>query len=110
MTRGWPADPQERPTAHEIAQVIVWAARAIGPEDRLQKAAATGDLKQLPSRVRQLAGHALRCLFPLVATKIIARLVAEHPVNLSPSALTKEEHLFGEKLDQVLTQWLKVNP
>lgn len=110
MTRGWPVDPEERPNAHQVAQVIVLAARAAGPEERLRKAAQDGDLKKLPSRVRQLAGHALRSLFPLVSTKIVARLVAEHPVNLSPSALTKAEPAFGQKLDQILTQWLKANP
>jgi hypothetical protein len=100
--------PDERPGADNVAWALVQAARAFDEAGDLEQVLRFEDLRRLSMRARQLAGFALKEIYPDLRGSTIARLCGLTPSLLAPSAFhDKRAHPVRARFDAAVDAYLE---
>lgn len=101
----WPKDPEERPTADQIARALVAAAKQTGDTERLAQAARDlGEFRNLVLRARWVALDALNQLYPRCGLATLAAKVGYLGANPMASLIAARTARWWSKpaLDAVI--------
>jgi hypothetical protein len=91
MSKGWPIDPEERPTAAQMARAFWLACGELGDQQRLRDhVLGGGDLVGFISRARWFAVAALQLVYPRTGINCLAR-----PLGANSSAHPSLKHAQG---------------